>query len=43
MVAYGTETFEAKDFVRTGLVLTLIAVALVMVLGTAYWKWLGYV
>ena len=25
MVAYGTETFEAKDFVRTGLVLTVIA------------------
>ena len=25
MVAYGTETFEARDFVRTGLVLTLIA------------------
>ena len=25
MVAYGTETFAARDFVRTGLVLTLIA------------------
>ena len=33
MVAYGTETFEARDFVRTGLVLTVIAFALVMVLG----------
>jgi len=43
MVAYGTETFEAKDFVRTGLVLTLIALALVMVLGATYWRWLGYV
>ena len=28
MVAYGTETFDAKDFVRTGLVLTVIALAL---------------
>jgi hypothetical protein len=28
MVAYGTETFEAKDFVRTGLALTVIALAL---------------
>ncbi|WP_027579818.1 DASS family sodium-coupled anion symporter [Bradyrhizobium sp. Ai1a-2] len=43
MVAYGTETFDAKDFVRTGLVLTIIALALVMLLGTTYWHWLGYV
>jgi hypothetical protein len=32
MVAYGTETFSARDFVRTGLVLTVIALALVMLL-----------
>jgi solute carrier family 13 (sodium-dependent dicarboxylate transporter), member 2/3/5 len=43
MVAYGTETFEAKDFVRTGLVMTVIAFALVMILGATYWRWLGYV
>jgi len=43
MLAYGTETFAAKDFVRTGLVLTIVAVALVMLLGTTYWRWLGYV
>jgi anion transporter len=43
MVAYGTETFEARDFVRTGLVLTVIALALVMTLGATYWRWLGYV
>ncbi len=43
MVAYGTETFEAKDFVRTGLVLTLIAFGLVLLLGATYWRWLGYV
>ena len=43
MVAYGTETFEARDFVRTGLVLTLAAFALVMLLGVTYWHWLGYV
>ena len=43
MVAYGTETFEAKDFVRTGLVLTVIALVLVMVLGATYWRWLSYV
>jgi solute carrier family 13 (sodium-dependent dicarboxylate transporter), member 2/3/5 len=43
MVAYGTETFEARDFVRTGLVLTVVAFALVMLLGATYWRWLGYV
>jgi solute carrier family 13 (sodium-dependent dicarboxylate transporter), member 2/3/5 len=43
MVAYGTDTFTARDFVRTGLVLTLIAFALVMLLGATYWRWLGYV
>ena len=42
MVAYGTETFTARDFVRTGLVLTVIALALVMLLGVTYWHWLGY-
>ncbi len=43
MVAYGTETFVARDFVRTGLVMTVIAIALVMLLGATYWHWLGYV
>jgi sodium-dependent dicarboxylate transporter 2/3/5 len=43
MVAYGTETFEAKDFIRTGLLLTIIGFALVMLLGATYWRWLGYV
>ena len=42
MVAYGTETFSARDFVRTGFVLTVIAFALVMLLGATYWHWLGY-
>jgi di/tricarboxylate transporter len=42
MVAYGTETFEARDFVRTGLVLTLTAYVLVMLLGATWWRWLGY-
>lgn len=42
MLTYGTETFEARDFVRTGLVLTVIALALVMLPGATYWHWLGY-
>jgi anion transporter len=43
MVAYGTDTFSARDFVRTGLVLTVIALVLVMLLAATYWRWLGYV
>ncbi|WP_082541046.1 DASS family sodium-coupled anion symporter [Pseudolabrys sp. Root1462] len=43
MVAYGTDTFTARDFVRTGLVLTVVALGLVMLLGATYWRWLGYV
>ena len=42
MVAYGTETFAAKDFVKTGLVLTAIGYALVLLLGATYWSWMGY-
>lgn len=33
MVAYGTETFDVRDFVRPCLVLIVIALALVMLLG----------
>ena len=43
MVAYGTDTFSMRDFVRTGLVLTVIALALVMLLAATYWRWLGLV
>ena len=43
MLAYGTETFVARDFIRTGLVLTVCAYALTLVFGATYWHWLGYV
>ncbi|MHC1759292.1 MAG: DASS family sodium-coupled anion symporter [Negativicutes bacterium] len=43
MVAYGTETFEVRDFIKTGIPLTVIAYLLIMVLGATYWKWLGLV
>ena len=43
MVAYGTNTFEVRDFVRTGIPLTIIAYLLVLLMGATYWKWLGYV
>lgn len=42
MVAYGTDTFAVRDFVKTGLVLTVIGFALVLLLGATYWPWMGY-
>ena len=42
MVAYSTDTFEVRDFVRTGIPLTIIAYLLVLLMGATYWKWLGY-
>ncbi len=42
MIAYGTDTFAAKDFVRTGLALTLAAAALLVLFSLTYWPWMGY-
>lgn len=42
MVAYGTDTFDIKDYVRTGLVLTAAATALLVVFALTYWPWMGY-
>lgn len=43
MVAFGTETFEAKDFIKTGVPLTILAYALILLLSATYWKWMGLV
>jgi di/tricarboxylate transporter len=42
MLAYGTETFAARDFVRTGLAITVLAYLLTLMFGATYWRWLGY-
>lgn len=43
MIAYGTDTFTVRDFVRTGVPLTVIAYICILFLASTYWKWLGYV
>ena len=43
MIAYGTGTFEVRDFVRTGVPLTIAAYLLILLMGATYWRWLGYV
>ena len=42
MVAYGTGTFETRDFIRTGIAITIVAYALTIAFGATYWRWLGY-
>lgn len=43
MVAYGTDTFEVKDFIKIGVPLTIIGYLLILLFGATYWKWLGLV
>lgn len=43
MLAYGTGTFTVKDFLKTGVPLTIIAYILVIIFSLTYWKWLGLV
>jgi len=43
MVAYGTDTFEVKDFIKTGIPLTVIAYGLIILFSATYWKFLGLV
>ncbi len=42
MLVYGTDTFTARDFIKTGLVITVLAYGLLMLMGATYWSWLGY-
>jgi di/tricarboxylate transporter len=42
LIAYGTDTFDARDFVRTGLMITLAAFALLVIFSLTYWPWMGY-
>lgn len=43
MIAYGTDTFEVRDFIKTGIPLTIIGYITILILGATYWKWLGIV
>jgi anion transporter len=43
MLAFGTGTFEARDFIRVGVVMTAVAYVLLLVFAATWWHWLGYV
>lgn len=43
MVAYNSDTFTVKQFVTTGVPITIIAYILAIVFSMTYWKWLGLI
>ncbi|WP_291314926.1 SLC13 family permease [Corynebacterium sp. UBA2622] len=43
MLAYGTGAFTTKQFLKTGIPLTVVGYLLVLLLSATYWKWIGLV
>ncbi|MDV6377256.1 DASS family sodium-coupled anion symporter [Sporosarcina sp. GW1-11] len=41
MLAYGTGAFSVKDFLKTGVPLTVIGYLLILLFSATYWKWIG--
>ena len=41
MLAYGTGAFTGKDFLKSGIPLTIIGYILVLIFSATYWKWIG--
>ena len=41
MLAYGTGAFTTKDFLKSGIPLTIIGYILIMILSATYWQWIG--
>lgn len=43
MLAYGTETFTVKDFLKTGIPITVIGYLLIVLFSFTYWQWIGLI
>lgn len=43
MLAYGTDTFTTKDFIKSGVPLTVIGFLLVLLFSVTYWRWMGLI
>ncbi|MBE1555781.1 DASS family sodium-coupled anion symporter [Sporosarcina limicola] len=41
MLAYGTGAFTVKDFLKSGVPLTIIGYLLILLFSATYWKWIG--
>ena len=38
---YGTDTFDVKTFMTTGIPLTIIGYVMMLVFALTYWHWIG--
>ncbi|WP_233236202.1 DASS family sodium-coupled anion symporter [Bordetella sp. LUAb4] len=43
MVCLGTDTFNAKQFAKVGIVVTIIGYLLMLLMAMTYWRWLGWI
>lgn len=43
MLAYGTGTFQIKDYFKAGVPLTVVGYLLILLLSATYWQWIGVV
>ncbi len=41
MLAYGTGAFTTKDFLKSGIPLTILGFLLILLFSATYWKWIG--
>jgi solute carrier family 13 (sodium-dependent dicarboxylate transporter), member 2/3/5 len=41
MLAYGTGSFTTKDFLKSGIPLTIIGYILILIFSVTYWQWVG--
>jgi len=43
MVSYGTDTYDVKTFMKTGIPITIIGYLLILLFSATYWHWIGLV
>ena len=41
MLAYGTGAFSTKDFLKSGIPITIAGYILILIFSATYWKWIG--
>ncbi len=43
MLAYGTGTFQIKDYFKAGVPLTVVGYLLILLMSATYWQWIGVI
>jgi len=43
MVVYATSTFRSRDFIKIGLIITVISYLVILLLSQTYWKWIDLI